>query len=263
MAEFRIPVENDVSVRARQREGFAQLLQDPVAGRVCAGVEVQDPATAMFDHEKAVQNAEHQCRHGEEVQRGNHFAMSAQESEPALRVAGVTAAFQLVQVARDRGLRDLKAELEQFAVNAGCAPHRILCFHAPDQLSEVSTDFRSSRPTKPGTEPPKEAESGPMPSDDGFRLHQNQHFRPVRPKTAQQDPKEPVRLAQPGPRLFPFEDRQLLAKGGGLQAEEVARHKEGAEVGDHREPVRNRLNLFANGDFDGPQETGRLAHAST
>jgi len=93
VAEFRIPVENHVSIRARQREGLAQLLQDPVAGGMCTGVEMQDSASAMFDHEKAIQNVERQRRHREEVQCGNHLTMILQESEPVLRLAGATGAF--------------------------------------------------------------------------------------------------------------------------------------------------------------------------
>src|SRR6185295_8052551 len=134
----------------------AQLLQDPVAGGMCTGVEIQDPASTMFDHEKAIQNVERQRRHGEEVQCVNHFTMILQESEPVLRLAVVTEAFHLAQVARHGGLRNLKAQLEQFAVNARRTPTRVVRLHAPDQVANLSADLRSARSTKPGSESPKQ-----------------------------------------------------------------------------------------------------------
>ena len=61
----------------------------------------------------------------------------------------------------------------------------------------------------------------------------------ARPQLAERNSEQPVQTVQLGPPLFPFEHGELLAKGGGLQSEIVARHKEGAEVGDHRESERD------------------------
>src|SRR6266508_3359879 len=55
-AELRIAVENDISIRAGQRKSLTQLLQNPFAGRMRAGVKVQNSAPAMFDHKEAIQN---------------------------------------------------------------------------------------------------------------------------------------------------------------------------------------------------------------
>ena len=63
-----------------------------------------------------------------------------------------------------------------------------------------------------------------MPRDYGFRLHQYQRFRPVRPKTSEKDPNEPVRLSQPRPWLFPLANRQLLDPAG---------HGDGTIMGQH------------------------------
>src|SRR3984957_2041521 len=43
----------------------------------------------------------------------------------------------------DARLRDLKPELEQFAVNAWRAPKRILHAHPPDQRAQLRVDLRS------------------------------------------------------------------------------------------------------------------------
>lgn len=43
----------------------------------------------------------------------------------------------------DARLRDLKSELEQFAVDAWRAPKRIFHSHPPDQRAQLSVDLRS------------------------------------------------------------------------------------------------------------------------
>src|SRR6266545_8147056 len=96
-----------------------------------------------------------------------------------------------------------------------------------------------------------------MPSDDGLRLHQDQRLPPMQPKLSEQDPEEPVWLSQPGPRLLPFGDRQLLAKRGDLQREIVPRHKEGAEVGNNRADNRNHRSIIHIAAFGGPLSPSR------
>src|SRR5215472_2001179 len=64
-------------------------------------MKVHDLAVAVLDHEKAIQNAERQGGHGEEVERRRDLAMVVQEGEPALSFVGVMAALPLLQVARD------------------------------------------------------------------------------------------------------------------------------------------------------------------
>ena len=143
----------------------------------------------------------------------------------------------------------------------------VLRLHAPDQLPDLFTHLRSSRSTMPGPPPPKQPESSTMPANDGLRLHDDQGLGPAGPQASERNPKQPIKAIQLGTGPLPLENSELLAKSGGFQSEVVARHKEGAEVCDHREnerdhrsnviqiaasgarfsPVRNRLILFANG----------------
>src|SRR5437879_952129 len=57
----------------------------------------------------------------------------------------------------DARLRDLKPELEQFAVDAWRAPKRILHAHPPDQDAQLRLDLRSpsqwARPPTPVADP--------------------------------------------------------------------------------------------------------------
>ena len=62
----------------------------------------------------------------------------------------------------DARLRDLKPELEQFAVDAWRAPKRILDAHPPDQRAQLRVDLRS--PSQWARLPtPVAAKTGPVP----------------------------------------------------------------------------------------------------
>ena len=46
----------------------------------------------------------------------------------------------LDHVLGDAGLSDVKAELEQFSMDARCAPQRVVHAHSPDQSPQVRVD---------------------------------------------------------------------------------------------------------------------------
>src|SRR4051812_40882736 len=70
-------------------------------------------------------------------------------------------------ILRDAGLSDLKAELEQLAVDARRSPQRIVNAHPPDQRAQVRVDLR---PTSKGVgfPTPVSAEAGSVPSHQGL-----------------------------------------------------------------------------------------------
>src|SRR5665213_4010519 len=69
----------------------------------------------------------------------------------------------------DTRLRDIKPELEQFAVDARCAPKRILHAHLPDQRAEVRFDLRPPS-LEAGFPTPIAAKAGTMPPHQRLRL---------------------------------------------------------------------------------------------
>src|SRR3954453_13009102 len=73
----------------------------------------------------------------------------------------------LDHILRDAGLSDLKAELEQLAVDARRSPQRIVNAHPPDQGAQVRVDLR---PTSKGVgfPTPVPAEAGSVPSHEGL-----------------------------------------------------------------------------------------------
>ena len=101
------------------------------------------------------------------------------------------------QVFRYRRLGDRDPELEQLTVNPRGAPGGIRPAHLEDQLADLDGDprpagsFRSTLPT------PVEAETPPVPSEDGFRLDHDEGSTPPGPDPGQPDPQEPIGVAKP------------------------------------------------------------------
>src|SRR4029078_916086 len=89
--------------------------------------------------------------------------MAAQEGAPSR--GGRSAS--LDHILRDAGLSDLKAELEQLAVDARRPPQRIVNAHTSDQRAQVRVDLR---PTFKGAgfPTPVPAEAGSAPSHQGL-----------------------------------------------------------------------------------------------
>jgi hypothetical protein len=72
-------------------------------------------------------------------------------------------------ILRDRGFRDLDAQLEQFAMNSGRAPKRIGLTHAKDQITDLGIDVRL--PTRPALPSPVVPETLTMPANNRVRLN--------------------------------------------------------------------------------------------
>src|SRR4029450_1738484 len=76
-------------------------------------------------------------------------------------------ATSLDHVLRDAGLSDLKAELEQLAMDARRSPKRIFRAHPPDQRAQIHVDLRSTS-KRAGFPTPVPTEAGPMPTHEGL-----------------------------------------------------------------------------------------------
>ena len=94
----------------------------------------------MPHDQQAIEQPERDCRHHEQVHRGDAIGMIAEERLPALG----RRAPSLCHVLRDGGLPDLNAELEELTVDPGCAPQRIGNAHLADQPAYLE---RCLRPT--------------------------------------------------------------------------------------------------------------------
>jgi hypothetical protein len=112
----------------------------PEASRVFRDIEMEDPASTMFDNEKTIQDSEGESRHGEEVQGRDDLAVIAKESRPEL--ASVVGRGQAPEIAGDGAFGDVEAELQKLTMNSGSAPAGILVRHSPDENSNLGVDLR-------------------------------------------------------------------------------------------------------------------------
>jgi hypothetical protein len=93
-------------------------------------VEVQNTPTIMTDDKETVEHTERDRRNREEVHRGNSLAVISEKSEPTLAwIRGPRGSFH---PAGDRSLGNIETEQEKLAVDAKCAPSRVLSDHAED-----------------------------------------------------------------------------------------------------------------------------------
>lgn len=82
--EIRSAVEDQVAWCGVIGKGFRQLLRNPSTCRIPSHVEVKNLTPIMQDDKEAVEQAESERGHGEEVHSGDGFAMIVQECRPSL-----------------------------------------------------------------------------------------------------------------------------------------------------------------------------------
>jgi hypothetical protein len=78
-----ITIKDDEPRSGSKWKCFSQLLDDPQACRMLCDIEMQDMPTVVTDDEKAIEHAERNRWHREEVHRGNRFPVIAEKGKPA------------------------------------------------------------------------------------------------------------------------------------------------------------------------------------
>ena len=106
-------------------------------------IEMDYPASTVFDHKETIQDSEGEGRHGEEVHGLDDIAVIAQESSPEL--AGLLARIQAPEIAGNSAFRDVESELQKLPVNSRSAPACILLYYPPDEGSNFSTDLEPAK----------------------------------------------------------------------------------------------------------------------
>jgi hypothetical protein len=102
-------------------------------------VEMEDPASTVFDDEETIQDSEAEGRHDEEVHGRDDLAVIRQESSPEFPC--LLGRRHAPEIPRDGPFRDLEAEFQKLTVNPGSAPSGILLRHAPDERSDLGIDL--------------------------------------------------------------------------------------------------------------------------
>ena len=174
---FRIPVEDQIPGSHPERKRFPQLLDNPQTRWMPCDVEVQDASPIVGDYEKAVEHSESDRRNGEEIHSCNGFSVVAQKGKPSpgwLRIPR-----RSFHPAGDRSFRDIKTDHEQLAVDARCAPSRILGHHPEDQLPNFLRGLSSpDRLADFGNQLPVQPEPDPVPPDHRFRCDNDESLFP-------------------------------------------------------------------------------------
>src|SRR6266403_2624756 len=166
-----VAIADEVARSLFPRKGLRYLTCNPFCRRSCRDVDPDEVSAVEPDNDEGIEQVETDSWNNEQVHGGDVRRVVAQEGSPSL--AGRPPPFD--HVLGDARLRDLKPELEQFAVNAWRTPERILHAHPPDQRAQLRFDLRS--PSQWARLPtPVAAKAGPVPPherlgpDDGENL---------------------------------------------------------------------------------------------
>jgi hypothetical protein len=146
------------------RESLGDLAREPLRSRICCHAKRYPKPAAVPNDNEAIEDLESDCWQDEEVDRCDAVGMVAEKRPPALRGWPSAAA----HISSDRRLRDLEAELEQFTMNAWCAPQRVRAAHIANERAQLGRNLRSSRRVS-GSPAPIRPKATPVPADDRFR----------------------------------------------------------------------------------------------
>src|SRR5216684_189792 len=136
----RVVVKQHEAMRTIARKYIPQLLHDPRGCRLASHVDVQDPAPTVFDDEEAREQLEDQRGDGEEIAGDDGLAVIGEKRGPA--GGRIAAAWNASQIPGDAAFGDVEAELQEFAVDPGRSPVRILRGQATDQGPNLLADPR-------------------------------------------------------------------------------------------------------------------------
>src|SRR2546423_6693866 len=156
-----VPIADEVTRSLIPRKGLRYLTCNPFCRRIWCDVDPDQASAVEPDDDEGIEQVETDSWNNEQVHGGNVRRVVTQEGSPSL--AGWPPSFD--HVLGDARLRDLKPELEQFAVDAWRAPKRIFDAHPPDQYAQLRVDLRSPSlwarlPT------PVAAKAGPVPTHE-------------------------------------------------------------------------------------------------
>jgi len=206
-----LAIEDENLWRGVVRKGIPQLLRYPCAGWMPSDVAVKNAAPMMSDHEKAIQHAERERWHSEEVHGGDRFSVIVQEGRPSSCRFGIPRG--LSHPAQNCALGNLKPQHLQLAVDPRRTPGAVLGDQAKDQLPQLSTRGLPSDNGMFARQPfPVQLEPGAMPSDDSLWPHDNKCTFPSCPASPEQNPEGPIRPGEARTRMVMGQHHELLTE---------------------------------------------------
>src|SRR6202163_590625 len=202
-----VAIADEVVRRLIPRKGLRYLTCNPFRRRICCDVDPDEVSAAESDDDEGIEQFEADGRDDKQVHGGNLWRVVTQEGPPSL--AGRPPPFD--HVLGDARLRDLKPELEQFAVNAWRAPKRVFDAHPPDQRTQLRVDLRS--PSQWARLPtPIATKTGPVPTQERLRPDDREYLQGGWKPAIQLDKEPAIMVREPDATMQPTpQDNQLMS----------------------------------------------------
>ena len=152
------------------------------------GINVQDAPPIMTDDEEAVEHAERNRWHSEEIHGRNCFATVSKEGQPALAPLGVSR--RSFHPTGDGSLGKFKTEYAEFPMDPRRSPGWVLGNHLVNQFPNLLRR-RSPSDLSPdsGDQPPVHTITSPLPADDGFGRHDEEGLLPSQAEPRRAEPR--------------------------------------------------------------------------
>ena len=126
-----IPIASDILRRLLPAVGLGELTRNPLGARMRGHAQPQNLTAGMPQDQKSIQQPERDRGDHEQIHRCDAVRVISKKRLPSLGWRTPSSR----HVLGNGGLPDSDAELEQFAMNAGRAPARILTAHQANQLT--------------------------------------------------------------------------------------------------------------------------------
>src|SRR6202165_3306589 len=190
------------------RKRLRDLTCNPFGRRICGDVDPDEVSAIEPDDDEGIEQVETDSWNNKQVHGGNVWRVFMQEGPPSL--AGRPPPFD--HVLGDARLRDLKPELEQFAVDAWRTPKRIFDAHPPDQYAQLRVDLRSPSQWA-RLQTPVAAKAGPMPTHECLGPDDCENLQDKRKPAIQLDKEPAIIVREPDATRQPTpHDIQLMSK---------------------------------------------------
>src|SRR6266446_1665890 len=181
-AKCSVIVANEILRCRVPWERFSDLARQPLGRRVAGHRKPQQLPTFVAENKKCKELLKRNRRNHEQINRRNPLHMIAKEGLPSLQWP-IPPRYH---VDGKRGLGDRDAEFEQFAVNLGSAPQRVLKTHSSDQLAHLAGDPRPA-PGRAGFPSPVAGKTLAMPAYDSLGPDDAQGIKNARVATIEPD----------------------------------------------------------------------------
>src|SRR5258708_7488917 len=122
-----------------QPQASVRLIGDPCGRWMFSNSEPQKLPPAMPHNQQAIEQPKRDCRHHEQVHRGNPISMGTKERPPSLRGRDPPPH----HIFGHAGLADIDAKLQKLAMDPRCSPQRIGAAHLADKLAYFYRHGRS------------------------------------------------------------------------------------------------------------------------